>query len=99
MKTPLQQIIDRYDRGIKIHKEMMDDPTGSPVEKNRHSYLYYHCVSMRNVAFDMLEEERNNIIDAHMKGGDNAVKKQAKLNPLPDAVHYYNKKYLDGERN
>lgn len=63
--TPLEKIIQRAESGIEIHKKQINLGSNSSIVKNRHSYLINVCKAFKEMASELLEEEKQNIINAH----------------------------------
>jgi len=65
MKTPMQELIERFETGRQHHEERMNEKGLSPTEKNRASYLFHHCDSVISIASELMKKEKQIIIDAY----------------------------------
>lgn len=73
MKTPMQLIVDRAHLGIEAHESELSSYSISNIERNRHTYLLNVCKMFHALASELLEKEKQIIIDAYIEGVDGTL--------------------------
>jgi len=68
MKTAIQEIIERANLGIQTHESELSNSDSSNIERNRHTYLLNVCKMFHGLASELLEKEKQQIIDAYREG-------------------------------
>jgi hypothetical protein len=87
-KTPMQELIERFKTGSKIHEAQMKSDI-SPIEKNRASYLKNHCEAVISIATELLEKEKQMVIETYINAQESIVN----FYDASEAEQYYNNKY------
>lgn len=87
MKTPMQLIVDRANLGIEAHESELSSSNISNIERNRHSYLLNVCKMFYALASELLEKEKQIIIDAANHGAN------FDASPFINAENYYSETF------
>lgn len=64
----MQLIVDRANLGIEAHESELSSSSISNIERNRHTYLLNVCKMFYALASELLEKEKQIIIDAVNNG-------------------------------